>query len=148
MFNPDYTPIKDRDGVSEINLGFLFKYYYYEMPWLVDSCNCIYLITNLKNFKRYIGKASYFYGRFVSYGMSHYNELQDPYNDLVIQRALRKYKPKNFKVEILEENINKEFLSEREIYWIKYFNSYIRIKNNWGIQYDSWRRICRSNAYL
>lgn len=41
-----------------------------------------------------------------------------------LSRAIRKYGEDSFSVQILEDNIPNELLDEREIYWIKYYNTY------------------------
>lgn len=81
----------------------------------------IYKATNILNNKSYIGqtvktveerKKEHFYMAFNK------NEQTYFYN------ALRKYGKENFKWEILEENILKEQLNEREIFWINYYNTF------------------------
>ena len=71
----------------------------------------IYKTTNLINGKIYIGK-----------------RIKDVYGYLgsgkIIKRAIEKYGKENFIREIIEDNIDdKGKLSEREIYWIKYYDS-------------------------
>lgn len=49
------------------------------------------------------------------------------YNTL-LSRAIRKYGPNNFSVQILQDNIPVEELNDREKYWIEFHNTYY--KNN------------------
>lgn len=54
----------------------------------------------------------------------------DPYNpktreyNYPLSRGIRKYGPSAYQLVILEDNIPKELLDEREIYWIKYYDTY------------------------
>lgn len=58
----------------------------------------------------------------------HLNASRNPKNrdyNLPIHRALRKYGEENFELNILEDDIeDKEKLKEKEIYWIKFYNTY------------------------
>lgn len=58
----------------------------------------------------------------------HLSASKNPNNrdyNLPIHKAIRKYGIENFEVNILEDNIEDiNLLKEREIYWIKYFNTY------------------------
>lgn len=72
----------------------------------------IYMTTNLINGRRYIGKhrSSIFNPKYKGSGN-------------IIKQALGKYGTKNFKVELIEECSTKEDLSEREKYWISYYDA-------------------------
>lgn len=78
----------------------------------------IYKITNKINGKMYIGQTV----NTVKFRFQRH--INDAYNgkEMAISRAIRKYGHDNFTVEIIEE-CEKENLDEREIYWIKYYNS-------------------------
>lgn len=72
----------------------------------------IYLTTNLINGKKYIGqkKSNKFINRYKGSGTA-------------IKKAIDKYGIKNFRVELLEWCYSKEELSEKEQYWISYYNA-------------------------
>ncbi|GJQ43892.1 MAG: hypothetical protein JETCAE03_33900 [Ignavibacteriaceae bacterium] len=73
----------------------------------------IYKTTNLINNKIYIGKDTK-------------NQRQYFGSGKLIKKAIKKYGIKNFKKEILEDNINeKKLLCEREKFWIKELNSFV-----------------------
>lgn len=80
----------------------------------------IYMIFNDFNHQVYIGKALY--------GAEHRWKEHIGYdlqNNQYIHRAMRKYGIEHFNYKIIETNIPKEMLNEREKYWIEYFQSYI-----------------------
>lgn len=84
----------------------------------------IYIIKNTINDKVYIGQTIQSVERRFN---KHKNDsLKDygVYKTNKFYRAIKKYGFENFYYEILEDNINEERLDEREIYWIKYYNSY------------------------
>lgn len=85
-----------------------------------DSEKCgIYSITNKINGKRYIGQTydfDYRWMRHRSY-LKHNTE-----HNAHLQNAWNKYGKENFKFEIIEK-CPFEKLDEREIYWIKYYDS-------------------------
>ena len=74
----------------------------------------IYKTVNLINGKIYIGQHEQTEG-----------EHFDTYlgSGTIITNAIKKYGKQNFKKEILEICDNKESLNEREIYWIKFYDS-------------------------
>ena len=81
----------------------------------------IYKITNLINQKIYIGKTiDSIYNRFSKHK---YEAIYHPERTSPLHAAIRKYGPDNFIIEKVEE-CNNEILSERERYWIKFYNSY------------------------
>lgn len=73
----------------------------------------IYLIENLLNHKKYIGQSNNPIRRLV--------EHKCHKNNYPIHNAIQKYGLDNFKLTILEKNI--ENYDERERYWIKYYNT-------------------------
>jgi len=69
----------------------------------------IYLITNLLNGKKYVGKTTQTLKRRIN---------QHKHGNIHIDKTIRKYGWENFKVEVLEECYTVEQLNEREIFWI------------------------------
>ena len=81
----------------------------------------IYKITNLKNDKIYIGKTSRdLHVRWLEHcrDAKNYHENNNP-----LHAAIRKYGKENFLCEVIEDNIPKEKINEREKYFIKYYKS-------------------------
>jgi len=70
----------------------------------------IYKITNLINSKIYIGKD-------VSSNSNYYG------SGVILNNAIKKYGIENFNKEIIDTAQNKEDLSEKEKYWISFYNS-------------------------
>ena len=84
------------------------------------SCG-IYKITNKINQKIYIGKSI----RIERRWSEHKAEINNLNNQSHLYRAMRIYGLENFLFEIIEICPNdNSILSEREKYWIQYFNSY------------------------
>lgn len=82
----------------------------------------IYKTTNLINNKIYIGKRIFTKDKFFKnkyYG-----------SGKLLKEAINKYGLDSFNREVLEE-VDNEFLEEREVYWIKFYNS-----NNLEIGYN------------
>lgn len=76
-----------------------------------ENAMFIYKTTNNINGKIYIGKSETTNEHYLGSG-------------IYLQRAIKKYGKNNFIREVIEDNINNSnILCEREIYWIKYFNS-------------------------
>ena len=84
----------------------------------------IYKITNLVNGKVYIGQSVDIYKRWKSHKWSSYNKNCSDY-DNILHRAFRKYGEDKFSFEIIEE-CSEEELNEKEIYYIKEYNSYVK----------------------
>ena len=86
--------------------------------------NYIYKITNKINNKIYIGKTThtvqYRWNQHTSASFTDKNKLD--YNYL-LHKAIRKYGKENFSLEILEEVEDEKVLSEKEMYYIKLYNS-------------------------
>ena len=82
----------------------------------------IYVITNLKNNKKYVGLTiKTAEQRFEE----HINNALKGMN-MIIYKAIRKYGKQNFKVEVLETGIdNANDLKEKEKYWIKELDRHI-----------------------
>lgn len=77
----------------------------------------IYKITNLITNKTYIGQSTNIEQRWEEHKFYSNNE------HTALQAAFKKYGISNFSFEIIEE-CSKEQLDEREIYWIKFYDSY------------------------
>lgn len=76
----------------------------------------IYKITNITNNKSYIGKSKNIENR--------WKDHQRATDNYAIHVAMRQYGVSNFTFEIIEE-CEFEDLNKKEIYWIKYYNSYL-----------------------
>ena len=79
----------------------------------------IYKITNLLNQKCYIGQSRDIKRRWNF----HKAEVRRNHIDTYLYRAMKKYGIKNFSFEIIEL-CNPEELNEKEIFWIKKYNSF------------------------
>lgn len=90
---------------------------------------CIYKITNLIDFKIYIGKAKCLVKRSYGYNSSFRQERHDHINDYMFN-AMTKHGFENFKIEPIEFCLLEE-LAERELYWIEFLKS-----NNRSIGYN------------
>ncbi len=87
----------------------------------------IYIIKNKINSMVYIGQSIDIHRRWLTHyslGKKDANPNRLEYNNQ-IHTAMRELGRENFYIEILEE-CEKDSLNEREIYWIKYYNSYKR----------------------
>lgn len=80
------------------------------------------MIENLTNHKKYIGKAENIAIRWSDHKrLANYKTLTE-YN-YPLYKAFRKYGIDNFKFSVIEE-CNSEILSERERYWIAYYETF------------------------
>lgn len=87
----------------------------------------IYKITNIINGKVYIGQTKQGY---LDRWCQHKSHARTGRSKHKLANAIRKYGEENFKVEAIEE-CPYEQLNEREVYWIKYYNS---IKEGYNIK--------------
>lgn len=78
----------------------------------------VYKITNLINFKIYIGLTTISYLKRFKKHLKNSDIL-----DYALYRAIRKYGKENFKIEVIEECYCIEELIKRESFWIKTLNS-------------------------
>lgn len=76
----------------------------------------IYLITNLKNNKKYVGQTVDFVRRMRQH------QTQD---QQLIDKKIQQYGVKNFSFQILEDNLTQDEANEKEKYYIQYFNTLI-----------------------
>lgn len=81
----------------------------------------IYIIKNTINNKVYIGQTIQSIERRFNKHKSDYNLKK---YDTKLTRAFNKYGIENFYIELLEENIEESLLDEKEIFWIKKYDSY------------------------
>ena len=80
----------------------------------------IYKITNIQNNKVYIGQTI----RPVKDRFNrHINDALNNIIDTHFARAIRKYGRENFQIEIIDTAQSQNELSEKERYWIQYYNS-------------------------
>lgn len=78
--------------------------------------SCIYLWTNKTNNKKYVGQTINFYDRMHHYKNGYFNKY--------MKSAIQKYGYDGFDITILEKDVPKEKLDEREQYWLDYYKSY------------------------
>lgn len=83
---------------------------------------CVYKITNNINRKTYIGVTDNYDRRMNDHIMRSKNKGNKEYNK-TLYRAFRKYGINNFTFEIVEDNIPKDAIFNKEIYYIKTYNS-------------------------
>jgi group I intron endonuclease len=79
----------------------------------------IYLITNTVNGKQYVGQTQHS----IDYRWKFHCYASRKAKNNRFHNALRKYDPKCFNIEVLEDIENIELLNEREIYWIAYYDT-------------------------
>ena len=90
----------------------------------------IYKITNQLNNKVYIGKTV---ESLEERWKEHKLESRKPIRgSRPLYAAIQKYGLENFKIELIEDNIDLEQLNFKEQYWIQYYNSYIGFKYSNG----------------
>lgn len=82
--------------------------------------NCgIYLWTNVKNNKKYVGQSSNLHNRYLSF-----LNFNKPYAGGIINRARLKYNNKEFWSYQVLEYCTEDLLDEREVYYINLYNSF------------------------
>lgn len=89
----------------------------------------IYRITNLKNYKIYIGSTKNPLRRWKEHIKSSYLESVKT-KDYPLAKAFKKYSVENFNFEVIEKDIPINKLPEREKYFIIYYNSLVN--TGWG----------------
>ncbi|MFS0905698.1 GIY-YIG nuclease family protein [Priestia aryabhattai] len=81
----------------------------------------IYKITNLVNGKVYIGQST---RNLISRKREHFSDARVG-SKLPIHNAIRKYGEASFIFEVIDEAFNEDELNNKEIHWIKDYNSYV-----------------------
>ena len=71
---------------------------------------------------KYIGQTNNLSFRIWQHKYDSYREGRKEY-EYPLSRALRKYGESAFEIKILEENLTKKEADEREIYWIRYYDT-------------------------
>lgn len=87
----------------------------------VDAVSVIYKLTNLQNGKIYIGQTKGSLRKRVISHLSHANKFTKSKKHH-LQFALQKYGYNNFQIEIIEA-CDPSRLNDREVFWIRYYNS-------------------------
>lgn len=90
----------------------------------------IYKITNTINGKVYIGQAIDIDQRWKTHRRNSLNQRSKEYN-YPLYRAMRKYGIENFTFEVVEKCCNEE-LNDKEVFYIKQYNSYIHSEKSNG----------------
>lgn len=102
------------------------------MIWIYKFENIwIYKFENKLNGKVYIGQSVDIEVRYHKHKFGYNNKNQPTEYNSAFYKALRKYGWDNFSFCVLEE-CSSDKLNEREIYYIKKYNSYTRAKNSNG----------------
>lgn len=102
----------------------------------------IYKITNKIDNKAYIGQTC---RDPKKRWLEHYS--RDINKDTYFHRALKKYGKDNFLWEVIEE-CEDSSLNEREIYWIKYYNTYYKNGNGYNMTYGGEFETHREKAII
>lgn len=82
----------------------------------------IYLITDLTNNKKYVGQVIQHRG-YKSRFAEHINGTKTA-NTRMLSNAIIKHGANNFIVELIESDIPEDLIDEKEIFYIKYYNTY------------------------
>lgn len=93
-----------------------------------DYYGIIYKAKNKVNGKVYIGQTSVS----LKARMDSHRSAADAGRGYVFQRAIKKYGFENFEWEEIDSAKDKDELCEKEIYWIEFYNSFIRNKDSNG----------------
>lgn len=84
----------------------------------------IYKITNKINGKIYVGQTEKSLKERFQKHCWNTSENDKYHTNMAIKKAIRKYGRENFTIELVEDNIAKSKLDEREVYWIAYYDSF------------------------
>ena len=93
----------------------------------------IYLVTNLTNNKKYVGQTSS-KKSYINRFKQHLSEARyDLTSKSIFHKAIRKYGPDAFSVELLEDNILECDIDNKEIYYIGYYDTYYLNGNGYNM---------------
>ena len=81
----------------------------------------IYKITNIKNNKPYIGQTIY---APIERWKRHCQDAMSNRLDTHFARAIKKYGKENFRLEVIDTAQTQKELTQKESYWIEYYNTY------------------------
>jgi group I intron endonuclease len=111
----------------------------------------IYVATNLINRKIYIGQTTQKFQYRITSHKNRARRLKNVKSDYLLYRAIRKYGFSNFKWEVIEECRDSD-LNDREVFYIKQYNSYAPDKNSHGYNMtrggDNYFGSCGKYHYL
>lgn len=86
----------------------------------------VYLITNKINNKKYVGITNDYKKRWANHKC-----CNNP--TMAIAKAIKKYGAENFNFELIEENVPLEKIDEKEIYYIKLYESHVSTGKGYNI---------------
>lgn len=89
---------------------------------LLKNKSGIYGIRNLKNNKLYVGKTKCFYNRCHQY-IYEINRQNFNHINSYFLNSINKYGIENFEFFVIEYIDNLDLISDRELYWIDYYNT-------------------------
>lgn len=95
-----------------------------------DIFGDIYVITNLKNKKKYVGQSRALRGGFSYRWSQHLNDAKSKNPQSAIASSIKKHGKENFKIELIERRFFKnrrecmDWLNNSEMYYIEKFNSF------------------------
>ena len=107
--------------------------------------NKIYIIKNNINSKVYIGKTQYSIEQRFKEHCNDYLKREEEKRPLY--DAMKKYGVENFYIELIEDNISDQEINEKEIFYIKQYNSYIGFENSNGYNATLGGDSCRLYNY-
>lgn len=81
----------------------------------------VYRISCSITGESYVGKAKNYKQRMTAH---RYNLKSGFHSNHLLQDAYNTHGKDSFKYEILEQDITLEMINEREVFWVKYYNSY------------------------